>query len=80
MTVSSKLRAVLLTGVVGFIGLQAADKLTALGVATARAIRRENSNTLRFAERTKISDPAATSRLQKTCLTGTCFFSHSSAH
>jgi hypothetical protein len=29
MTVAKKLRIVLLTGVVGFIGLQAADKLTA---------------------------------------------------
>ena len=31
MTVSKKLTIVLLTGVVGFIGLQAADKLTTLG-------------------------------------------------
>jgi len=31
MTVSKKLRIVLLTGVIGFIGLQAADKLTTPG-------------------------------------------------
>jgi hypothetical protein len=42
MSISKKLRFVLLTGVVGFIGLQAADKLTTPGsfsiVSTAEAI------------------------------------------
>jgi hypothetical protein len=41
MTISKKLRIVLLAGVVGFIGLQAADKLTTPGsfsiVSTADA-------------------------------------------
>ena len=42
MTVAKKLRMVLLTGVVGFMGWQAADKLTTPGsfsfVSTAEAI------------------------------------------